>query len=268
MKRTIAILLALLLTCGLITGCGGGETGDTPSPGAEENQEQVITDAALTTPQPETTATAPAVASATPAAVSTETAPPKATSAAAATPQTQSTSKQPASTESKTTPAKTPASTTSGKTTPAKTPASTPAKKPAATPAKPPAAETPAAEPAKKNITVTIGIDCKTYYAKEPEIASRIGPEGIILDKKTVEVPEGSNVYDVIKASGINFVGTSYLNSVAGLSEGDGGPKAGWLYNVNNIYPGIGIKKYIIKDGDHVQVRYTCDGGPDCKATV
>jgi hypothetical protein len=112
-------------------------------------------------------------------------------------------------------------------------------------------------------ITVSVAADCQTLFDNDPELAGQVSDNGVILAKKEVAVADGSSVYDVIKASGVTFVGKTYLSSIGGLSEGDGGAKSGWMYSVNSAFPAIGITLYKVKDGDFVQFRYTLNGGAD-----
>jgi hypothetical protein len=114
-------------------------------------------------------------------------------------------------------------------------------------------------------ITVSIAADCLTLFDSDPELAGYVSNNGVILDKKDVTIADGDTVYDVIKASGVTFVGKTYLSSIGGLSEGDVGAKSGWMYSVNGAFPAIGVTSYKVKDGDVVQFRYTLNGGADVK---
>jgi hypothetical protein len=114
-----------------------------------------------------------------------------------------------------------------------------------------------------ETIAVTIAIDCLTLLGVDPELAAKISNEGVILAETEVTVATDAKVYDVLKACGVAFVGKAYISSVAGLSEGDGGPKAGWVYSVNDTFPSVGVTKYTVSNGDRVRFRYTIDGGKD-----
>jgi outer membrane biosynthesis protein TonB len=122
---------------------------------------------------------------------------------------------------------------------------------------------TPTAEAEK--ITVSVAADCLTLFASDPEMAALVSDKGVILAKKNVTVTKDASVYDVMKASGLSFVGKAYIESINGLSERDAGSKSGWVYSVNGVFPGKGILKYTVKAGDAVAFRYTLDGGPDVK---
>jgi len=125
--------------------------------------------------------------------------------------------------------------------------------------------KTPTPKPVDEKITVSVAVDCLTLYAADPDKAAMVSSNGIILAKKSVTVKKDASVYDVLKASGITFVGSAYVESINGLSERDGGSKSGWVYSVNGVFPGKGILKYTVKGNDAVAFRYTLDGGPDVK---
>jgi hypothetical protein len=123
----------------------------------------------------------------------------------------------------------------------------------------------PSAGEANDKITVTISIDCLTLLASDPDMAGQVSDEGVMLAEKGVEVASGANVYEVLRASGVSFVGEAYISSISGLSEGDGGARSGWMYSVNGVFPTVGVTKYVAGSGDHVRFRYTLDGGADVR---
>jgi hypothetical protein len=255
-NRIHALLVVLLLTCGIFSACeGGNEKGpvEVEPPGStistETTESAITTDSALTE---DGGSTVSAVTAVTPAAL-TEVSPPAAkkkegTKPAAATP-----ARKDSAERSKDT---------------AKSPAAGERKKPAGEASKPATPGKPVTEPAAQpqTISCTIGIDCTTLQAADPDVAGQVSDSGVILENKTVEVKQGACVLDVLKACGVPFAGTAYISSINGLSEGDGGQKSGWVYHVNGTYPVAGVKKFIVKDGDHIQFRYTCNGGGDVKS--
>lgn len=54
-----------------------------------------------------------------------------------------------------------------------------------------------------------------------------------------------------------------YVYSIRGLAEFDRGPKSGWMYSVNGVFPGYSAELYQLKDKDVVQWVYTMDLGAD-----
>lgn len=97
---------------------------------------------------------------------------------------------------------------------------------------------------------------------------------GYVIPPTKVEFTEGENVWDVLKREmdnrGITYeyewtekYGSIYVQSIAGDGEFDHGRWSGWMYNVNGWYPNYGASKYILKDGDVVEWRYTTNLGDD-----
>ena len=102
---------------------------------------------------------------------------------------------------------------------------------------------------------------------------------GIILDSSQAEFVEGETVYDVLKRvcaySGIQIeyswyvkYGGYYIEGINNLYEFDCGAQSGWMYQVNGWYPNYGCSNYILKDGDIIVWRYTCDLGKDLGAEI
>ncbi len=112
-------------------------------------------------------------------------------------------------------------------------------------------------------IKCSISIDCQTLYKKDPELANKVSNRGTILGKKSVSLKKNSTAYDALKATGIGFSGKSYISQINGLSEKDGGKLSGWIYKVNGSVPSVSNDDYILKNGDNIQWRYTCNGGDD-----
>ncbi len=94
-------------------------------------------------------------------------------------------------------------------------------------------------------------------------------PSGIWMDRKTVEVKEGSTVYHAfvkaLEGSGITQTGAEkgYVKSMTRggvtLAELGAGPNSGWLYKVNDNLPEVGLTSYQIQGGDHILWYYTAD---------
>ncbi|MDR1292243.1 MAG: DUF4430 domain-containing protein [Clostridiales Family XIII bacterium] len=116
-----------------------------------------------------------------------------------------------------------------------------------------------------ERITVSIEIDCLTLFEHDPELAEQVSDDGVVLAETDVEIAGGGSVSDAIKASGVAFVGDTYISSIGGLSEMDAGAQSGWVYSVNGEFPIVGVTAYEMKDGDAVRFRYTLDGGLDVK---
>ncbi len=60
-----------------------------------------------------------------------------------------------------------------------------------------------------------------------------------------------------------NVYHSVYIEGIQYLYEYSCGPLSGWMYRVNNVFPGYGCSQYVLKDGDRVEFVYTCDLGRD-----
>lgn len=98
--------------------------------------------------------------------------------------------------------------------------------------------------------------------------------KGYVIPPTKVEFVEGESVWDVLKREmdhrGIDYeyewtekYGSVYVQSIAGDGEFDHGRWSGWMYNVDGWYPNYGASKYILKDGEVIQWRYTTNLGDD-----
>lgn len=96
---------------------------------------------------------------------------------------------------------------------------------------------------------------------------------GTLLTPTAVAWQDGDTPYSVleralpgkVRASGSGE--TLYVSSIDGLAELDRGPKSGWMYEVNGVYPTGSASLYKLKPGDAVVWRYTLDLGADLKGT-
>ena len=74
----------------------------------------------------------------------------------------------------------------------------------------------------------------------------------------TVQLKEGSTVYDALAATGLTFSGSkSYIRGINGLSEKDEGGQSGWRYMVNGSFPGKACNQVVLGDGDSVVWKYS-----------
>ena len=59
---------------------------------------------------------------------------------------------------------------------------------------------------------------------------------------------------------------SAYIEGIGNLYEFDCGPQSGWMFSVNDVYPGLGCSSYTLSDGDVIVFSYTCDLGADLGA--
>ncbi len=98
--------------------------------------------------------------------------------------------------------------------------------------------------------------------------------DGYVISPIQVELQSGDTAWSLLKREldkgGISCkyiwteaYGSVYVQSIDGDGEFDHGSGSGWMYNVNGWYPNYGATKYILKDGDKLQWRYTTNLGVD-----
>lgn len=101
-----------------------------------------------------------------------------------------------------------------------------------------------------------------------------IPKDGLIFSHTEVSFSEGESVFDVLKrvckenkihmeSSGTPLNDSGYIEGIANLYEFDCGSLSGWMYKVNGEFPGSACSDYILKNGDEVEIVYTCDFGKD-----
>ena len=130
-------------------------------------------------------------------------------------------------------------------------------------------------------LTCTLEIRCDTLLTqlnKVPAEKVTLVPEdGIMLAATEVEFTGGESVFDVFRkvlreeklhfeyvdASAYDSV---YIEGIGNIYEFDCGPQSGWMFSVNDVYPGLGCSSYTLADGDVIVFSYTCDLGADLGA--
>lgn len=128
-----------------------------------------------------------------------------------------------------------------------------------------------------------LSIECGTILDNISDFNSDklelLPPDGIILARTTVSFSEGESVYDVLvretrkreihmESSYTPGYGSAYIEGIANIYEFDCGALSGWTYFVNGVVPNYGCSSYILKDGDEISWRYTCDMGRDTGAVL
>ena len=124
----------------------------------------------------------------------------------------------------------------------------------------------------------TLSIDCKTVLDSIGQLSESkktvVPSDGVILSSQNVLFYQGESVFDILlretkknkiqmeyKATPI--YGSSYIEGIGNLYELDCGSLSGWMYEVDGWYPNYGCSRYLLKDGNIVNWRYTCDLGRD-----
>ncbi len=135
----------------------------------------------------------------------------------------------------------------------------------------------------KKVLTCTLSIDCLTLLdnmdSLKKEKRALVPEDGILLSERQVIFYEGETVFDLLnretKKNRIHMafrstpaLNSHYIEAIHNLYEKDCGELSGWMYDVNGWYPNYGCSRYVLKDGDVVRWRYTCDLGRDLGADI
>ena len=130
-------------------------------------------------------------------------------------------------------------------------------------------------------LTCTLEIRCDTLLTqlnKVPaEKVSLVPEDGIMLAATEVEFAGGESVFDVfrkvLREEKIHFeyvdasaYDSVYIEGIGNIYEFDCGPQSGWMFSVNDVYPGLGCSSYTLADGDVIVFSYTCDLGADLGA--
>ena len=130
----------------------------------------------------------------------------------------------------------------------------------------------------EQTYTCTISINCdnilKNWNMLDKSKQSCGPADGWILKEVEVEFKKGQTVFDVLKDitkkksiqleySFTALYGSYYIEGIHNLYEFDCGELSGWEYCVNGKFPAFGCSKYVLKDGDKIEWKYTCDLGAD-----
>ena len=130
-------------------------------------------------------------------------------------------------------------------------------------------------------LTCTLEIRCDTLLTqlnKVPAEKVTLVPEdGIMLAATEVEFTGGESVFDVfrkvLREEKIHFeyvdasaYDSVYIEGIGNIYEFDCGPQSGWMFSVNDVYPGLGCSSYTLADGDVIVFSYTCNLGADLGA--
>lgn len=130
--------------------------------------------------------------------------------------------------------------------------------------------------PLAENVCV-MSIECSSVFkadVSERGMEEFLPPDGVIFAAASVEFSEGETVFDLLKrvcaenrihmeASWTPVYNSAYIEGINNLYEFDFGSGSGWTYSVNGVLYNRGSSGYVLKNGDIVEWRYTCDLGRD-----
>ena len=130
-------------------------------------------------------------------------------------------------------------------------------------------------------LTCTLEIRCDMLLNQPDKVptekVSLVPEDGIMLVATEVEFIGGESVFDVfrkvLREEKIHFeyvdasaYDSVYIEGIGNIYEFDCGPQSGWMFSVNDVYPGLGCSSYTLADGDMIVFNYTCDLGADLGA--
>lgn len=127
---------------------------------------------------------------------------------------------------------------------------------------------------------IYLSIDSSTIYDNYDQLESALKDlypadgEDKILVKTAFALKEGDTVFDVLVRATKHFkihfefshsavYDSKYIEGIHHLYEFDCGALSGWMFLVNGIFPQSGVNHYNLKDGDNIEIKYTCDLGRD-----
>lgn len=133
-------------------------------------------------------------------------------------------------------------------------------------------------QPLEKEKSVSITVRCDTILNNFDKLSlskqDLVPTNGIIYQNENAVLNDDESVFNILlrelKASRIHFeyantpvYNSAYIEGINNLYEFDCGEGSGWMYKVNNWFPNYGISSYILKDGDVIEIVYSCDLGQD-----
>ena len=139
-------------------------------------------------------------------------------------------------------------------------------------------AKEPEIEPEDKSATITIKVSAATILDNldsfDEDKLDILPEDGIILESQEVNLEEGDNAFTVLQrilkekkihidADIVPAVNSYYIKGINNIYEFDCGSQSGWMYKVNGEVYLKSIGQYEIKDGDLLEILYTCGSGKD-----
>lgn len=129
-----------------------------------------------------------------------------------------------------------------------------------------------------KILTATLTVRCDTILQNidwlDKAKVDLVPEDGVIYATQTVEFYEGESAFNVLlrqmKANKIHMeyentpiYNSAYIEGINNIYEFDCGEGSGWMYSINGWFPNYGISRYALKEGDVIEVLYTCNLGLD-----
>jgi len=132
------------------------------------------------------------------------------------------------------------------------------------------------------SFTVTLSVRVDTILPFMPLLHrdkhELVPADGVIFPPTQVTAYEGESVFNVLQremrrnrihmsSRFTPIFNSAYVEAINNLFEFDVGPRSGWLYRVNGVFPNFGSSLYTLSPGDVIEWMYTVDLGRDVGAT-
>lgn len=118
---------------------------------------------------------------------------------------------------------------------------------------------------------VTMSIRCDTALGKtDLELPS----DGVMLAETSFDIAEGDTAFGILTEAAQTYgirldssgpQGMVYLSGINHLYEFACGELSGWMYFVNGVSASTGCDQHVLRDGDVIEWRYTCEMGNDLR---
>jgi len=128
------------------------------------------------------------------------------------------------------------------------------------------------------SFTVTLSVRAHTIlynmHLLDRDKHELVPTDGWIFPPTEVTAYEGESVFNVLqremRRNRIHMVSrwtpifnSAYIEAINNIFEFDVGPLSGWMYMVNGWFPNFGASRYLLSDGDVIELLYTVDLGRD-----
>lgn len=126
----------------------------------------------------------------------------------------------------------------------------------------------------------SLSISCETLLANKEVVESLsadkkaiLPQDGIVLAETEIGFLQDETVLAMVKRYftanklHIDISEDSFIQGIANIYNGDAGGWSGWFFFINGECASVGANEVVLKDGDRVEFKYSCDCGPDLGLT-
>lgn len=114
-------------------------------------------------------------------------------------------------------------------------------------------------EETKKSVTVTLSISCKNAMKYDESLPQ------YFAENESYTAKDGDTAYNALSAicekNNLSIEANgNYIVAIGGLREKQFNSACGWVYTVNGKLPPKPMKKYILQNGDKIEIYYVTSG--------